>query len=117
MLEIVLCHDWKHPAEEGLSAVETLSLFARRIGDMSTKRKDPTVAFLLEFVPGILAQWFGWGHIYSGNILTGLVVMMSYWVLQGLNILLMYLAIGFVTAPLTWILFLSFSPLSARKAI
>lgn len=77
--------------------------------------RDPTVAFLLELIPGFF-QWFGWGHIYSGHVLKGLVVMVSYWILQGLNALLMYVLVGFVTAPLTWLAYLVFSSISARTA-
>ena len=77
--------------------------------------RDPTVAFLLELIPGFF-QWFGWGHIYSGRVLKGLLVMVSYWVLQGVNTLLMYVVVGFATMPLTWLAYLFFSSLSARKA-
>jgi TM2 domain-containing membrane protein YozV len=75
---------------------------------------NPTVAFLLEFIPGWF-QWFGWGHIYNGNVGKGLLLMFGYWLLQGINVLLMFVLIGYVTAPITWLAFLILSSVSAKK--
>lgn len=80
------------------------------------EQRDPTIAFLLEFVPGLVVHWFGWGHIYAGRVLKGLFVMFLYWILQGINVLLTFVLIGWVTMALTWFLFLLFSSLGARRA-
>ena len=76
---------------------------------------DPTVAFMLEFLLGLLVQWFGWGHIYNGRVGKGLLIMFSYWILLGVNFLLWFVVVGWVTGPLTWVLYLIFSSNSAKK--
>ena len=78
--------------------------------------KSPTAAVFLELLPGFLIQTFGIGHMYSGRILLGLVVMFGYWIVQGINVLLCLVLIGYVTFPLTWIAMLIVSPLLAARA-
>jgi TM2 domain-containing membrane protein YozV len=53
--------------------------------------------------------------MYSGSIGKGLVVMFAYWGLQALNALLMFVLIGFVTMPLTWLAFMIWSPIDAAR--
>lgn len=73
-------------------------------------RDEATIAVLLELVPGFVLQTFGLGHIYRGRVGMGLFIMLSYWALQAVNVLLMTLLIGFVTAPLTWLFYLVAAP-------
>ena len=63
--------------------------------------KEPGIAVALEILPG-LAQVFGIGHLYAGNIKTGLFFMFGYWALAFVNFLLMFVLIGWVTWPLCW---------------
>ncbi len=77
---------------------------------------DNGIAALLEILPGIFLQTFGIGHIYAGNVGRGLLVMFSYWILQGLNFLLTFVLVGFVTMFLTWLAFAIFSTLGASNA-
>jgi len=78
-------------------------------------KSDPTVAFLLEFLPGFFAQWFGFGHIYNGKIGKGLLVMFSYWIIQAINLLLVLVLVGFVTVPATRLLYLILSSIDAKN--
>jgi TM2 domain-containing membrane protein YozV len=76
-------------------------------------RPDPTVAALLEAVPGFFFQTFGIGHLYQGRLGMGLFIMLSYWTLQVINALLCLILVGFVTAPLTFVLYMIAAPLNA----
>lgn len=55
--------------------------------------KDPGIAAVLS------ALCTGLGQIYNGDILKGIVLMC----VQVVNVLLMFLLIGFITFPVTWI--------------
>lgn len=68
------------------------------------------VAALIEVIGGFF-QIFGLGHIATGRVAFGLFVMLLYWLLQGINFLLMYVFVGFITWAITFVLFLIFSPL------
>lgn len=78
--------------------------------------KSGGTAALLELGGGFFLQIFGFGHIYAGNVGTGLLIMFAYWGLQIINFLLTFVLIGVLTLPLTWILFLIFSPIWASKS-
>ena len=77
--------------------------------------RDPGLAVVLELVPGVLIQTFGIGNIYAGNVAGGIVMMLGYWVLQVINTFLCLIIIGFITLPLTWVLFMIFCPISANN--
>lgn len=72
-------------------------------------RQESMRAVALEAAPGLF-QVFGIGHMYAGKFGTGLAVMMSYWVLQAINVALMPFFIGWVTAPLTFLAYMVMSP-------
>jgi TM2 domain-containing membrane protein YozV len=81
-------------------------------------RQQSMVAVGLEAGPGLVLQTFGIGHLYSGKVGTGLAVMISYWVLQAINVALMPFFIGWITAPLTFLAYMVMSPttlLSSRS--
>ena len=80
---------------------------------LERRRKDNVAAVLLEVLPGIFLQTFGIGHIVQGRVGMGLFIMLSYWVLQGINALLTLVLVGFVTAPLTWLFYMVAAPLNA----
>lgn len=65
--------------------------------------KSGGTAALLELLPGLLIQTFGIGHIYAGNVGTGLLFMFGYWCVAFINLLLCFVVIGFVTWPICWI--------------
>jgi len=67
--------------------------------------KDPTAAILLEVLPAISLQTFGIGNIYAGNVLAGVLIMVTYWITCLVNLGLCVFLIGFVTWPLTWLAF------------
>jgi len=75
----------------------------------------PDMAMLLELVPGLFFQTFGIGHIYAGNVATGLLIMFSYWTLSVINFVLLFLLIGFLTWPATFLAFLIVSTITARS--
>ena len=78
--------------------------------------KSPGTAVLLEVLPGFFFQTFGIGHIYAGNVGTGLLFMFGYWLIQFVNLLLCLLIIGFITLPLCFIAAMIISPIVASNA-
>ncbi len=78
--------------------------------------KSAGTAVLLEILPGFFFQTFGIGHIYAGNVGTGLLFMFGYWFIQFVNILLCFLLIGFITLPVCFLGAMIVSPLLAAKA-
>ncbi len=78
--------------------------------------KSPGTAVLLEILPGFFFQTFGIGHMYAGNVATGLLIMFGYWFVQFINLLLCFLIIGFLTLPLTFILTITISSITASNA-
>jgi len=78
--------------------------------------KSGAVAAMLELLPGLFCGVFGIGHIYAGNVGVGLLFMFGFWFVTGINILLMFVVIGFFTLPLCWIACLILSPILAAKA-
>ena len=81
-----------------------------------TPPKSPGTAVLLEVLPGFFFQTFGIGHLYTGNIGTGLLFLFGYWFIQFINLLLCLLFIGFITLPLCFILAMVISPILASQA-
>lgn len=79
--------------------------------------KSQGTAVLLEALPGFFFQTFGIGHIYAGNVGTGLLLMFGYWFIQFINLLLCMLLIGFITLPLCFILAMVISPILASNAV
>jgi TM2 domain-containing membrane protein YozV len=80
-----------------------------------TPPKSTGTAVLLEVLPGFFLQTFGIGHIYAGNVGMGLLFMFGYWFLQFINLLLIFLLIGIITMPLTFILAMVISPILASN--
>ncbi len=77
--------------------------------------KSGGVAALLEVVPGLF-QVFGIGHLYAGNVATGLLIMFGYWALTFVNFLLCFVFIGLITWPLCWVSAMIISPLLAANS-
>ena len=73
-------------------------------------RNQTMLAVGLEVAPGTIFQTFGLGHLYAGKVGTGLAILVSYWVLQAINTMLMSVWIGFITAPLTWLAYMVLAP-------
>ncbi|MDR2871357.1 MAG: hypothetical protein LBV45_02320 [Xanthomonadaceae bacterium] len=65
-------------------------------------QKSTGTAVLLEILPGMFIQTFGIGHLYAGNVTTGLLFMFGYWLLAAINFLLCFIFIGFITWPISW---------------
>ena len=80
---------------------------------LTRRRKQNAVPVLLEVLPGLIFQTFGIGHIVQGRVGMGLFIMLSYWLLQAFNVLLMGILIGYVTAPLTWLFYMIAAPMNA----
>ena len=78
--------------------------------------KSGGTAAVLEIPGGLLIQTFGIGHLYSGHVARGLLVMFGYWIVQGINVALMFVLIGWVTLPIVWFLTIVFSPLWAASS-
>ena len=78
--------------------------------------KSPGLATLLELAFGLFGV-FGIGHFYAGSVFTGLLFMVGYWLLVGINVALCVLWLGLdyvwlATIPY-WLLTLVVSPLVA----
>lgn len=78
--------------------------------------KSAAVAVLLELLPGALVQTFGIGQLYAGNVVSGLLFMVGYWIVAFINLLLCAIFIGFITWPLCWIATAVVSSLIAANA-
>lgn len=79
------------------------------------QQKSAGIAAALEVVPGLF-QIFGIGHIYAGNVGTGLLFMFGYWAVALLNLLLCFIYIGLITWPLCWIATVLISSLTAANS-
>lgn len=82
-----------------------------------TPPKSPITAVLLELMPGFFFQTFGIGQIYAGNVGLGLLFLFGYWFVFFVNILLCFVAIGFITGPLCWLAMAVISSLLASNAV
>lgn len=80
-------------------------------------QKSGGTAALLEILPGLILQTFGIGHIYAGNVGTGLLFMFGYWMLAAINLLLCFVVIGFFTWPVCWIAVAIVSTLMAANSV
>jgi len=78
-------------------------------------RKNPGTAVLIEVV-GILFSFPGLGSVYGGNML-GLLLTFTYLPLQVLNFFLVFLFIGMVTMPLTFVAYLVIGIVMANSSV
>lgn len=78
-------------------------------------RQQSMVAVGLEVGPGLFGA-FGLGHMYSGKVGMGVALLLSYWVLQTINFMLMPFVIGWITAPLTFLGFMVFCPTNVLES-
>ncbi len=83
---------------------------------MSLKKSSGT-AIAIELLAGSFLAIFGLGNFYAGNPLAGVLLLISYWVIQGINILLMFVIIGFFTFPLVWLIYMVVASLLAHGAV
>jgi hypothetical protein len=84
---------------------------------VAVPQKSGGVAVLLELLPGFLFQTFGIGHIYAGNVGIGLAWLFGYWVLTGINFVLCFVFVGFITWPICWLAAMIISPIMAARAV
>lgn len=78
--------------------------------------KSPGVAVLLEILPGLFLQTFGIGNLYAGNIGAGLALMLTYWLTVVVNFLLLFVLIGFITWPLTFLIYLIVAIITSQRS-
>ena len=76
--------------------------------------KDPSVALILEILPGMFLLTFGIGNIYAGNVGLGIAILLTSWFLNFVNFLLCLVGLGFCTWPLCWIVMAIFSTMMAH---
>jgi hypothetical protein len=85
-------------------------------------RKSGGVAAVLEVLFGLFFQTFGIGHIYAGNVGTGLFLLFGYWLFLFVNVVLAFITCGFwgyvalVIVPAAWFLMMILSPILAASA-
>lgn len=79
-------------------------------------QKSTGVAVALELVLGLLGI-FGVGNLYAGRTGTGLALMFSFWGLFWVNFFLIFVFVGVVTMPLTWIAYLVAGPVLAATGV
>ncbi len=104
------------PLETPFTELQERSGAPIRVTNNYYQTKSPGTAVLLEILPGIFFQTFGIGNLYSGNIATGLILMLTYWASCVVNFFLLFVLIGFITWPLTFFAYLVISIISAQKA-
>ena len=66
--------------------------------------KDPGIAALIAAIGGIFG-FLGLGHIYTGAIGTGILLMISYWILLAVGIALLPYLVGIpilIAAAILW---------------
>jgi hypothetical protein len=78
--------------------------------------KNGGLAVALELLGGSFFQTFGIGHLYAGNVGMGLGLMFGYWALTAINFVLCFAFIGFITWPVTWVVFMIVSAITANSA-
>ena len=78
--------------------------------------KNGGLAVALELLGGSFFQTFGIGHLYAGNVGMGLGLMFGYWALSAINFVLCFAFIGFITWPVTWVVFMIISAITASNA-
>ncbi len=78
--------------------------------------KNGGLAIALELLGGSFFQTFGIGHLYAGNVGMGLGLMFGYWALTAINFVLCFAFIGFITWPVTWVVFMIVSAITANNA-
>jgi TM2 domain-containing membrane protein YozV len=78
--------------------------------------KNGGLAVALELLGGFFFQTFGIGHLYAGNVGMGLGLMFGYWALTAINFVLCFAFIGFITWPVTWVVFMILSSITANNA-
>ncbi len=69
----------------------------------NSQMKDENLAFVLEVIPGLFG-FLGIGHIYSGNITRGVVLLVCYWLFVTMELGLMFVGVGFCLTPANLIL-------------
>ncbi|MEV0154243.1 hypothetical protein AB0H57_10950 [Micromonospora sp. NPDC050686] len=79
-------------------------------------QKSAGAAVALELLLGLLGI-FGVGNLYAGRTGMGMALMLSFWGLFWVNFFLIFVFIGIVTMPLTWIAYLVMGPLLAAQAV
>lgn len=83
---------------------------------VAPQQRSQGAAVALELVPGLFGI-FGIGSLYAGKTVQGILIMVSFWVLFWINVLLVFLVIGWVTGPLTWIAYLVLGVVTATRAV
>ncbi|MEU5563627.1 hypothetical protein [Micromonospora musae] len=79
-------------------------------------QKSVGVAVVLELLIGLFGV-FGIGNIYAGRVATGVILMVSFWVMFWINFFLIFVFIGMVTMPLTWIAYWVVGALLAARSV
>lgn len=79
-------------------------------------QKSAAAAVALELVLGLFGV-FGVGNLYAGRTAEGVILMVSFWVLFWINVFLIFVFIGVVTMPLTWIGYMIAGPLLAARGV
>ncbi|MBO4205419.1 hypothetical protein, partial [Micromonospora echinofusca] len=83
---------------------------------VAVPQKSAGAAVALELVLGLFGV-FGVGNLYAGRTTAGVILMFSFWGMFWINFFLLFLAVGIVTMPLTWIAYLVAGSLLAAQGI
>ena len=66
-------------------------------------RRDRDLAFLLEVLPGLFGL-LGIGHMYGGNVVRGVSLLLGYWIFMAFEGALMFVGVGFCLLPANLVL-------------
>lgn len=83
---------------------------------VAVPQKSAGAAVALELVLGLFGV-FGVGNLYAGRTTAGVILMLSFWGMFWINFFLLFLAVGIVTMPLTWIAYLVTGALLAAQGV
>lgn len=78
---------------------------------MANGKPEPGTAALLEVLGGLFLHTYGIGWIYAGEVGKGLIIMFGWWIVAGINAILLALVIGIFTWPLCWLAMVIISPI------
>jgi TM2 domain-containing membrane protein YozV len=100
-----------------LPAVQPVSGYPVGMGQPAARPpRSAGAAVALELVLGLFGV-FGVGNIYAGRAGLGVALMLSFWVLFWINVALIFVVIGWVTMPLTWVGYLIAGSLLAARGV
>jgi hypothetical protein len=89
------------------------------VGHVHVSSRSGGTAAVLEVIFGLFLGTFGIGHIYAGNVGTGLFLMFGWWFFVAVAVCagFLTLGLGWFIIPACWFLMLVLSPIVAASSV